>query len=58
MHPTYPTNCAYVELEKWTSVSPWYQVHRESLNGMQERYNTSTEAGAGSPPHHTVYRCE
>jgi len=32
-----------------------YQVHRESLNGMQERYNTSTEAG--SRPHHTVYRC-
>jgi len=22
MHPTYPTRCAYVELKKWTSVSP------------------------------------
>jgi len=26
MHPTYPTNCAYVEPEKWTSVSPWLKM--------------------------------
>ena len=25
-HPAYPTEIAYVELKKWTSVSPWKRV--------------------------------
>ena len=29
-HPAYPTESAYVELKKWTSVSPWREITRHA----------------------------
>ena len=47
VHSTYPTKYAYVELEKWTSVSPWF-VAVAAVVEEEEEEDGGVEGGTGA----------